>query len=258
MQDTEQMCSIDSSASSAGFTGAAGAATASSASSELRGQSPRFFKLVRSAGNGSCLFISLRLGLELLTLIKMNDSGQSIQHGIIDGHHSAVLESAECLRNDVIIQWFQNGLSKTVPSFGVFDVKSQKPWTRGDIIIMETANLIEGDAPDDPAKRLELQQSYLKHMRSEKISFNGRTDYRKRNWGGQAEYTAFALIAKVTVEVWHFKKGLLVKHNEIASPESTGTFKILFNGSNHYDLLLSNEEAAKIHAIVPEARISSF
>jgi len=225
---------------------------------DQQGQSPRLFKLVRAAGNGSCLFISLRLGLELLTLIKMNDCGQSIQHGIIDGHHSAVLESAECLRNDVIIQWFQNGLAKTVPSFGVFDVKSQQPWTRGDIIIMETANLIEGDAPEDPAKRLELQQSYLRHMHSEKISFNGRTDYRKRNWGGQAEYTAFALIAKVTVEVWHFKKGMLVKHNEIKSPESSGTFKILFNGNNHYDLLLSNEEAVKIQAIVPEARISSF
>lgn len=222
------------------------------------GKSPSLFKLVRAAGNGSCLFISLRLGLELLTLIKMSDAGQRIEHGIIDGHNPAVLESAESLRNDVILQWFKNGLEKIVPSFGVFDVKSQKPWTRGDIIVMEAANLIEGDTPEDPDKRLELQHSYLKHMQSEKISFQGRNDYRRRNWGGQAEYTAFALIAKLTVEVWHLKKGLLIKHNEIVSPESTGTFKILFVGNNHYDLLLSNEEAAKIKAILPEARISSF
>jgi hypothetical protein len=42
------------------------------------------------------------------------------------------------------------------------------------------------------------------------------------------------------------------------SPESSGSFKILFVGNNHYDLLLTNEEAAKIKAVLPEARISSF
>ena len=226
---------------------------------EKKAYATNLFKMVRAAGNGSCLFISLRLGLEMLTLLKMKDEGQKIEHGIIDGHNSAVLESAENLRNDIIIQWFQNGLDKTVPSFGVIDFKSQKLWTRGDIIVMETANLTERDAPEEPEKRLELQKAYLKHMYAEKVYRpGGRVDYKTRNWGGQAEYTAFALISKVTVEVWHMTRKGLVKHNEIVPPGSTGTFKILFSGKNHYDLLLSNEEASKIKTIVPEAKISSF
>lgn len=220
-------------------------------------KSPRLFKLVRAAGNGSCLFISLRLGLELITLLKMEESGQRPKNGIIDGHNASVLESAEHLRNDVIIQWFLNGLDKDIPNFGVIDFKSQKQWTRGDIILMEACNITEKDVPDEPEKRIELQKAYLKHMNSAVVD-RGRTEFRNRRWGGQAEYTAFALIAKITVEVWHMTRGGLIKHNEIVPPESAGCFKILFSGSNHYDLLLSNEEAEKIVRLVPDAKLSSF
>lgn len=221
-------------------------------------QNPKLFKLVRSAGNGSCLFISLRLGLELVTLLNMYETGEKPKNGIIDGHNASVLESAENLRNDVIIQWFLNGLDKIIPSFGVIDYKSQKKWTRGDIILMEACNITEKDMPDDPDKRIELQKAYLRHMHSQPFARNGRKEYKSRQWGGQAEYTAFSLISKITVEVWHMTKKGLVKHNEIVPPESSGVFKILFNGSNHYDLLLSNNEAEKIIRIVPDAKIHSF
>lgn len=236
-------------------------------------------RLVRSAPNGSCLFISLRLGLECLTLLQHIKEGRVVK-GLVNGYHPAVLKSSEDLRNDIIIKWFLHGLDKPIPGFGHFDEAKKTLWTRGDILLVEAHNIEELNEPmavvrpktsggasggatehqdvcsvtEEPTtdertanEKRATQMKYLSFMQSSP----GR-----RPWGGQAEYTAFALIAKLTIEVYVFGlengKRILVKYNEVKSPESTGTISLMFTGRNHYDLLLTDDDFLALQKVVPD------
>ena len=206
-------------------------------------------KIIHSAPNGSCLFISLRLGLEYTVIVSMHAKSQcSLSQGILDGNHPKVLYSAEELRNDIILKWFENGLQK--PLGNGFELFEDKQWTRGDLLIMEASNvpqLCSGDIPKQPEERLALQMKYLKYMNSSRGH---------KAWGGQPEYTAFAIIAKLTIEIWALESdGRFIKQHEFIPEESTGKIKLLFSGSNHYDFLLDDEEAELIRKIMPQVKL---
>ena len=201
----------------------------------------------------------------------MNLTMEPIISCILDGENPKVLQSAEDLRNKIIIKWFENGLDKDIPGFGFFDESAKRPWTRGDLLTMEAANIKElsgssGDIPESADDCRALQKKYLKYLSSD-------NKFRK-NWGGTAEYTAFALIAKITVEVWVVHEPTSIKqtsierasieqdpafgfkkHSQIVPENSTGTVKLLFNGQNHYDLLLSDEEAQYLSSFTKKAKI---
>lgn len=224
-------------------------------------------RIIKAAANGSCLFISLRIGLEVLKLLSLNLTHATEPiNCILDGENPKVLQSAEDLRNKIIIKWFENGIDKEIPGFGFFDESAKRPWTRGDLLTMEAANIKElsgrsGDIPESAEDCRALQKKYLKYLASD-------NKFRK-NWGGTAEYTAFALIAKITVEVWVATDLTVVedstnprtrpseykKHSQIVPENTTGTIKLLFNGQNHYDLLLENNEAEYLLSFTRKAKI---
>lgn len=213
-------------------------------------------RIIEAASNGSCLFISLRLGLEVLKLLSFKSSAETTLDTriscILDGENPKVLQSAEDLRNKIIIKWYENGLDKEIPEFGYFDETTKRPWTRGDLITMESANIKilsgnSGDIPESVEGRREMQKRYLHYLAS--------NNKHGKNWGGTAEYTAFALIAKVTVEVWIRERSEYKKHSQIVPEKTTGTIKLLFNGHNHYDLLLDDQEAEDILIFTKKAKI---
>lgn len=219
-------------------------------------------KRVLAYGNGSCLFICLRLALEcikLLSVYQQGDIERIASKGIIDGRDEDVLKSAEELRNNYIIKWYSDFLDTEIPMFGSYDEASKTAWKRGDIIANEINNLrglVDSDGnviwrngqdiPTEPEERNKLLRSYLHHMSS-------RTG--RRTWGGQPEYTAFAFMTKLTVQVWVQQRGDLVMRNEIVPPGSTNIVKLLFSGQNHYDLLLEDDDAEKLIKILPRAKI---
>ena len=79
---------------------------------------------------------------------------------------------------------------------------------------------------------------------------------------------AFAFIAKLNIEVFQPDSGnvmmplcpdmILHRIDSVIVPEPKGTIKLLFNGRNHYDLLLDDDVAEQVLAIWPQSRIQNF
>ena len=203
--------------------------------------------VVKVKPNGSCLFISLRLGLECSKLLKVNMPGV----GLVDGFDHRVVESAENLRS-MIVEWYSNGLSKTLPGFEAngeskpgHDGTREVPWTRADLVAMETSNLISSDIPEPGPERLKLVLRYLEHVK------------KPRTWGGVPEYTAFSYMSKLNVEVY-IREGLtkVRLYQKVAQNNSLGTVRLLFNGSCHYDLILDESDASRIKKLLPDTQMS--
>jgi hypothetical protein len=192
-------------------------------------------KYLRALGNGSCLFISLRLGLELLKVIEVK------KPGVLDGRNSVIVKSAEDLRV-MIVNWYANGLKKPVESFGSFEEKSEKQWTREDIIATELHNLSPRDVPESGPERLKAVLMYLEKMKTE------------GTWGGTPEYTAFAFMAKCNINVW--SEGKII--NDLKVTDTNKTINLLFSGRNHYDLLLSDEQVHELYIINPRLVLQDY
>jgi hypothetical protein len=78
-------------------------------------------------------------------------------------------------------------------------------------------------------------------------------------WGSTPEYTAFAFMAKLNVQVFQPRAGSreLLKVNVVDVPDSKGTIKLLYTGSNHYDLLLSDDECTTLRRAWPRSKTSA-
>jgi hypothetical protein len=190
-------------------------------------------KVLHVKGNGSCLYISLRLGLEYKKILKTYEENGTV-FGNLNGFDSRVCESAEKLR-DIICQWYSAYLQKELPAFGKLNEGSDKIWTRGDLLLCEAHNIFDKlEVPEDALGRTQVMLRYLKYVSVQ------------RTWGGQAEYVAFAFLAKLNVEVYDRSGKLL---NNINPPNSVGTVKILFTGSSHYDLLIDDEDAVTLNRL---------
>lgn len=200
-------------------------------------------RVIKAAGNGRCLFISLRLALECFTLIDLQQRSQETPTYCINGHADCVIKSAETLCG-MICDWYQNGLMKVVAGFGSY-ISSGRSWVRRDILAIEMVQRGR-DVPEEGPDRDKAAYGYLKRMRQ------------RGSWGSTPEYTAFAFMSKLRVEVYQpadsfsketpdeFAAKGLTLINTVEPVDPKGTIRILFNGSNHYDLLLSNEDTEKL------------
>jgi hypothetical protein len=107
------------------------------------------------------------------------------------------------------------------------------------------------DLPEDPDKKLEAMQQYLRRQ--------------KYAWGSTPEYTAFAFMSNCCVKVYQPMPGpdQSIRLQEVNSVEPQGftdTIKLLYSGKNHYDLLLDNEEAEQLleHSVNGSKNILDF
>lgn len=200
-------------------------------------------RVIKAAGNGRCLFISLRLALECFTLIDMEARSEPVPVHCINGRADCVIKSAETLAG-MICDWYQNNMAKEVVGFGSY-ISSGRAWVRRDLIAIEMVQKGR-DVPEDGPERESAALKYLAKMRQ------------RGSWGSTPEYTAFAFMSKLRVEVYQpadlfsketpdeFARKGLTLINIVEPLGHKGTVRILFNGSNHYDLLLSEEDSEKL------------
>lgn len=189
-------------------------------------------KIVKAAGNGSCLFISLRLGLELRHVIKLIDDGRPPNTCNLNGCSREVLESAEHLRS-MMIKWYDTGLFKEMKSLGLY-TENGRFWMRGDLLALEMVRR-GADVPECGAERTAKMLQYIEDMR------------KAGTWGSTPEYTAFAMMSKLHVQVYQPQEGSLVLVNEVAPAEaSRGVVKLLYTNGTHYDLLVDDIDCEKL------------
>jgi len=200
----------------------------------------KMWHVIRSKPNGDCLFISLYLGLEFHAILK--DPKKNL--GILDGFHALVLGSALKLK-ECIIQWFDVGLDKELKTFD--SIHSENKITRGDLLVMESVNIFNTDVPDDALQKRSTMLRYLERLK------------RPATWGGAPEYTAFAFMSKLTVEVYQKDpRGQILMVNRVGPETDLGTVKLLFSSNNHYDLLLDSDTASKLKLECPGARVRAL
>lgn len=204
-------------------------------------------KVIKAAGNGSCLFISLRLGLELRHVIRLINEGHTPTSCNLKGSCTEVMQSAEELRK-MIMTWYDTGLFKDMPSLGTY-TENGRLWVRGDILALEMVRR-GSDVPESGAARTAAMLKYIEDMRIE------------GTWGSTPEYTAFAMMSKLHVQVYQFQQGTLARVNEVgpAGPIQ-GIVKLLYTGGTHYDLLVDDcdsvliEANEKLASLVPMLRL---
>lgn len=205
-------------------------------------------RVIKASGNGSCLFISLRLALEYLKVLKISAEAQSLRSAILDGHDPKVLASAEGLR-ELVVLWYRNYLDTVVPGFGQYTQSTEtakgREWLRGDILAIEMVRS-NHDVPEDGPARHAAMLKYLERMS------------RRGEWGSTPEYTAFAFMAKLTVEVYQASPDGLAMINTVKPEASLGTIKLLYSGRCHYDLLLDDSTADAVLQAWPSAKISNL
>lgn len=206
-------------------------------------------KVIKAEGNGSCLFISLRLALECVTVLKKARDGETVPSAVIDGSDERVLKSADSMRT-LIVKWYHSGLDRDVPGLGSYvqatESSSGRTWRRGDILAMEMVRAAK-DVPEEGLERIAAMLKYLDIMKL------------RSTWGGTPEYTAFAILSKLTVEVYQpASHGGLMLVDKATPENSMGLIKLLFNGHSHYDLLLSDADATDLLNAWPCAKISSI
>lgn len=175
-------------------------------------------KRVRVPPDGSCLFTSLRLGLEALGLLK---SGQRTGH-TFSGHDPAVLKSAQRLRCIVCNFYTEDKWNLPVTHDTTRKMILQAELSKHDV-----------DVTDQ-----EIVQ-YLVNMA------------KSTTWGSQPEYIAFSYMARVTVQVYSYTSAGPVMVDSVGQYDRT--VSLLFGG-NHYDLLVSNDDATALCALCPESR----
>ena len=262
-----------------------------------------YMDLKASGHNTACLFVSLRSGLEIFTVVhRWRTTGARPDYACIDGQHALVYESSEHLRQ-VIMTWYQDGLETDLPGFGVYreavaaaaavheappaaagdpadlsgsaDVPPSGPteaarvppspssgparnWRRGDLLALEMIRLGR-DVPDaDGPERTLCMTNYVKNMRRIGVM------------GGTPEYVAFAFMAKLNIQVYQQSAtggaatggatgaagppGYFIV-NSVQPPAACGTIRLLYNGVNHYDLLVAPEDASDILSLWPDSKL---
>jgi hypothetical protein len=179
-------------------------------------------KIVHVSGNGSCLFIAMRMGLELLSIEKLARTGTwDARMKNFGGTSDLAHNEAETLRK-LVCKFYE-------PRHWTIDVEPGV--TRKDILLRELAN-------NECATDEDIME-YLQHMK-----LPGR-------WGSQPEYIAFACMAMCSVEVYvPLSSGLVLRDTFVHHAAEKPCVKLLFTGC-HYDLLVDEDVASVIESIEP-------
>jgi hypothetical protein len=199
--------------------------------------------IIEADSNGSCLFISLRLGLELHAVLEKHRGGTPVTSACLDGRAPAMIKSAEDLRA-MIVQWYSEGLNKEVPG-------AEPRLKRGDILAIEMVRHSRDVPAEGPLRDAAIQQ-YLDAMK------------RRGTWGSTPEYVAFTMMSKLRVRVFQptarpqGQSAALGPElrivDEVVIENANGVVNLLFDGHSHYDLLI--DAPAVVKAAWPIARIT--
>jgi hypothetical protein len=169
-------------------------------------------------GNGSCLFISIRVAMELSYILKQIAIGDPKSEILIDGNHPDMLKAAENVRQK-IVNWYRKKLNAPVPILGNFlEGPQARLWTRGDIIAMEIAKksstlskISEKEETEKEETKLERENAILEYL----LNMS-----QKSTWGSNPEFIAAACMTKRTVKI--FQKSSAHELKEITTVKGEG------------------------------------
>lgn len=158
----------------------------------LQPKVPRFYR-IPVAGKGACLFISMRLCLEMNYIESQIDLKNPPKSFCLDGQHEALETAGHALRLKCV-DWFARKYDADVPELGSY-VENGRLYVRGDLPALEMVK--KGiDVPESGPERLKIIQEYLQTMSLPKT------------WGSSPEYTAVSIMTKKTINIWQIKNAL--------------------------------------------------
>lgn len=231
-------------------------------------------RLLQVAGNGSCLFLSMRLGYETLGILKLLETGAHtpahaalIEHNFF-GHGRNIQQEANALRA-LVCRWYD---ARKLDLPVLYD--QEAPLSRRAVL---TAELMRTSAPDESTPDTISDHDAVLYT----------AEMSKPNkWGSMPEIIAFAMMAFCEVLVWQQTEvagpkeapngqngangtpnGVpngpngpplaivdRVAHKDAktkwGAPNGHHTVNLLFSG-NHYDLLLDEAVYTKLVAVYP-------
>jgi hypothetical protein len=176
--------------------------------------SPYQWYYIPVSTNGSCLFTSIRVSMELSYILKQLAMGVAKQEFLLDGNHPEMLKAAEGVRQKVV-EWYKRKPNEEVPCLGNFvEGEKSRPWKRSDIIALELTKRGK-EVPEEGLLRENMILEYLFKMSQ------------RPSWGSTPEYIAASCMAKKTIKIYQ------EKHYEDGSGDNRKLFIInSVNGSN--------------------------
>jgi len=202
-------------------------------------------------GDGGCMFTSVRLGWELISVLETIKKGETLEHFILDGHNVLAIRGGFLVRQR-ICEWYKSGLTKSVPSMGKYtEADGGRDWMRGDLLAMEMVQR-ETDVPEEGKYRTKAQLKYLLQMMLPKT------------WGGTPEYFAFAHIFKIKIVIYvpGFPDPSKLVIRDCIDPGNVTCLipvNLLFIPfQRHYELLLLKEQFELIGNTVGFSKISNI
>jgi hypothetical protein len=147
---------------------------------------PRFYR-IPVAGKGACLFISMRLVLEMAYIESQIDLNDPPKCFLLDGEHAALEAAAQSLRLKCV-DWYARKYDAEVPQLGKY-VENGRLYVRGDLPALEMVR--KGmDVPESGQERFNLIKDYLQNMSH------------STTWGSSPEYTAVGLMTRKRINIW--------------------------------------------------------
>lgn len=157
--------------------------------------SPYQWYYIPVSTNGSCLFTSIRVSMELSYILKQLALGVAKQEFLLDGNHPEMLKAAEGVRQKVV-EWYKRKPNEIVPCLGNFvEGEKSRPWTRSDIIALELTKRGK-EVPEQGLLRENMILEYLFKMSQ------------RPSWGSTPEYIAAACMAKKTIKIFQEKNSM--------------------------------------------------
>ena len=147
---------------------------------------PQFYR-VPVSGKGACLFISLRICLEMGHLNTQIDQGTPPKNFLLDGHNENMLKAGHKLRL-TCVEWFKRKLNAPIEQLGSY-VQNGRTYVRGDLPALEMVRRGK-DVAEEGEQRKETILQYLSEMAC------------PFTWGSSPEYTSVAMMTGKRVNVW--------------------------------------------------------
>jgi len=186
-------------------------------------------KILQACPNGSCLYISLLIGIQIVQ--KLNDATTSYEE--LNGFSHSIQKKAQSLRL-LLRDWFYHNLDSEIQGYGPL---GDSKCTRGDILLLESEidETTEEKFKTDPALKRAYMLRYLETIK------------RYNAWASTPEYIAFAYISKINIKVWQLhpdKSYFLVNEVRVTLEDAndSNTIHLLYSGSCHYDVYIPDSQ----------------
>lgn len=179
---------------------------------------PKGFELVQQPGDGTCLYHSIVTSLNLMNINNSFSNGFELRKFLVEELDN--IKKEKYLNNIPIRNTLKNNEN---PIREVYKVSIRRLFSQ----LFDNINTF-GSYPNEKSilEKCEILKTRIKN---------------KHTYGGQIELLFIAFILKICIYLWdsRTKSWLIFNYEELASCNKTNSIFIFYNGSSHYDCLLS-------------------